>query len=114
MAQGVKMSNDLSPEDQEAYKSGLEKMARSTKDKRPQFNIWRCLECEGQPEMEHGEFVKHIREVHNIQPDTSGTQTMTMHLDGRDWYQSNYAVTFNGLKFENYVRNKRGRSTRIY
>lgn len=32
---------------------------------------------------------------------------MTMHLDGKDWYQSNYEIEIDGKKFMNFVRNER-------
>lgn len=92
----------------------MEQIAKQAQTKETSFNRWKCLECEGHPEFEHGEMMKHIRNVHNIPPSTPGTQRMTMHLDGRDWYQTNYVVEINGLKFENQVRSKRNRNTRIY
>lgn len=105
---------ELDDETNKLAKDALEQIAKQSQTKELSFNRWKCLECEGKPEFEHGEMMKHIREVHNIQPRTPGTSRMIMHLDGRDWYQTNYVVEINGLKFENYVRNKRNKNTRIY
>lgn len=75
------------------------------------FNIWKCLECEGEPEFEHGEFMKHLQDVHGIDTKTAkGSRTMLMHLDGRKWYQSNYEVVVQGVKCVNFCRNRRARN----
>lgn len=72
------------------------------------WSIWKCLECEGRPEFEHADMMKHMQEIHKIDTKTAkGTQKMIMHLDGRDWYQTDYEVTVNGLKFTHSVRLER-------
>lgn len=93
----------------------MEQIAIEMKKKEKSFNIWKCLECEGNPEFEHADMMKHMREVHQIEPKTAkGTKKMTMHLDGKDWYQSNYEIEIDGKKLINFVRNKRNKNTRIY
>lgn len=94
---------------------GMEEMAKELQKKDTSFNMWKCLECEGEPEFEHADMMKHLREVHQIDPKTAkGTKTMTMHLDGRDWYQTNYEIVIDKKKFLNLVRNVRNKHTRMY
>lgn len=94
-----------------AAREGAEEMAKQLKDKGLSFNTWVCRTCEGEPTFDHKEFIEHLKKVHNIDPKTAqGTRTMTMHLDGRDWYQTNYDVVIEGLKFINQVRNERTRN----
>jgi len=86
----------------------LEKMAGQLQSKELFFDNWQCNECEGQPTFPHGQMVKHLKEVHQIDLKTAkGTQEMTMHLDGREWYQTNYEIEIDGKKFARFVRNER-------
>ncbi len=79
------------------------------------FNIWQCESCEGQPEFEQADFEKHLKEVHGIDPkDMRGSRSMVLHIDGRDWYQTNYEWVIKGLAFLQSCRNKRNKHTMIY
>ena len=107
--------NKLHKDAEKAAAKGMEEMAKQLQNKGSSFNMWKCLECDGEPEFYHDEMMKHFREVHQIEPKTAkGTRQMTMHLDGRDWYQSNYEIDIDGKKFMNFVRNKRNKHTRIH
>ena len=87
---------------------GKEEMAKQMQNKELSFNNWQCDECEGQPEFTHAEMMKHLKEIHQIDPKTAkATRRMTMHLDGRDWFQSNYEIVIDGKKFMNFIRNER-------
>lgn len=80
-------------------------------EERIDFDVWFCLECEGTPEFERAEMMCHLKDVHQIDPKTAkGTRRMTMHLDGRDWFQSNYEWEINGMKFANQVRCERAKN----
>lgn len=75
------------------------------------YDIWICLECEGNPEFERPEMIKHMKDVHQIDPKTAtGTRSMTAHIDARDWFQSNYEWVINGLKFANQIRCHRAKN----
>lgn len=77
-------------------------------DTRLSFDIWRCLECEGQPEFERSDFLKHLHEVHNLM--TKGKpfkQKFLRHLDAREWFQTDYEIEFEGLRFVNFKRDER-------
>ena len=75
------------------------------------FDVWKCMSCEGEPEFERPEAMRHMQEVHGIDTKTAkGSRKMLMHLDGRDWFQSNYEITINGLVFVNYCRSRRAKN----
>jgi hypothetical protein len=75
------------------------------------FDVWFCQECEGTPQFERAEMMRHLKDVHQIDPTTAkGTRRMIMHLDGRDWFQSNYEWEINGMKFSNQVRCERSKN----
>jgi hypothetical protein len=100
----MKKKND----NEKAYAEAMEKMAKSMENKELSFDNWQCNECEGQPTFTHAEMRKHLLEVHQIDLKTAkGTQKMTMHLDGKDWYQTNYEIEIDGKKFARFVRNER-------
>lgn len=88
---------------------------KETKKEGTSFNDWKCMSCEGEPEFGHVEMMKHLQEVHGFNPKTTkGSRQMTLHLDGRDWYQTNYRWEINGLVFMQFVRNARNKHTRMY
>jgi hypothetical protein len=75
------------------------------------FNIWKCLACEGEPEFEHVAMMRHLQEVHGIDTKTTrASRKMLQHCDGREWYQTNFELEVNGLKFINYCRNARAKN----
>ncbi len=108
--------NDQNREDAlKAAGQEMTKMADELQKTSLSFNRWKCLECKGEPEFEHADMMKHMQDVHQIDTkNAKGTKQMSMHLDGRDWYQTNYNVEINGMKFLNLVRNKRNKRTRMY
>ena len=62
--------------------------------------FWTCLNCAGHPEFEHAAMMKHVQEVHGINPKTmKGKRQMTIHMDGKDFYSSQFEWELNGLKF---------------
>jgi len=80
------------------------------KMKRDEFNIWKCLACEGQPEFEHQQFIEHLEQVHGVLKDAKGIKgerDMRMHLDSQEYFESTYEWTINDLKFMQYVRCQR-------
>lgn len=73
------------------------------------------MECEGDPEFHHKPMMQHLKEVHGIDPKIARcSREMIMHLDGRNWFQSNYKWIIDGKKFINFVRIKRNKNTRMY
>lgn len=98
----------LDKDTEQAAAKAMEEMAKTSQSKELSFNNWQCNECEGQPQFPHAEMMKHLKEVHQINIKTAkGTRRMTMHLDGKDWYQTNYEIEIDGKKFMNFVRNER-------
>ena len=70
--------------------------------------VWRCLECEGQPQFEHAEMMQHMRDVHGFEPKTSkGTRQAVMFLDGSGFHSSTYEIEINGMKFMEYRHSER-------
>jgi hypothetical protein len=100
--------------EKEAAKA-MTQMAEELQKKEMSFNRYQCLVCEGHPQFEHVEMMKHIQEVHQIDPKaTKFSRRMTMHLDGRDWYQSNYEWQHGDLVFAQYARNPRNKKTKLH
>ena len=98
----------LDKDSEKAAADAMTEIARQMQSKDLSFDNWMCNECEGQPEFPHAEMVKHLKEVHQIDLKIAkGTQRMTMHLDGKDWYQTNYEIEIDGKKFARFVRNER-------
>ena len=92
----------------------IQKQAKATKTGN-NFDIFTCQTCDpdGVTEYTRGQVNVHLQETHGI--DTKTTQAkreMLMHLDGRDWYQSNYRWVFGEVVLINYTRNKRGKAER--
>lgn len=108
------MNGKLDKDSEKAAADAMTEMAKSLQKNEKEFDRWKCLECADEPEFESNDFVKHLQDVHEIKPGTSGTQQMRMHMDGKDWYQSNYEVVIDGKRFMHLVRNKRNKRTRIY
>ncbi len=74
-----------------------------TKD---EWNLFKCLSCEGEPEFEAAEMKEHLQTVHNI-AEAKGTRSLTFHLDGTDFFQSDYTWEIAGVKLAQQVRCKR-------
>jgi FMN phosphatase YigB (HAD superfamily) len=72
------------------------------------FDVWKCLVCAEHPEFEKPDFLKHLHEVHKLE--TKGKpfkQTFLRHYDAQEWFQTDYEIEFEGLKFVNFQRNER-------
>jgi hypothetical protein len=71
-------------------------------------DLWRCMNCDGQPELLHQAMLQHMREVHEIVTQTAvGTKNLIMHLDGAGFYQSTFEYNINGLIFHRYQHRKK-------
>lgn len=73
------------------------------------FDHWQCETCQTDA-MEREPMFAHLREVHDIDAEnTSASMNMTMHLDGRDWYQTNYAISLldGRVNLSRFIRNER-------
>ena len=67
--------------------------------------VWHCVTCD--KSMGHKEFLDHAKTFHNIDTSKGGTQRMTAHMDGTDWFSSTYDVEVGGFKFIQTVRCER-------
>lgn len=70
-------------------------------------NILQCLTCKDSPEMNHDDFMKHLKDAHGIEPGEKGTRQMVMHVDGRTFYKSSFKWTMKGVEFMQYTENSR-------
>lgn len=78
------------------------------KEERRYGSFWICPNCEGSPEFEHTAMMKHLQEVHGIDPEHfKGTRRATCHLDGADFYAWEWEWEINGLKFHQATCEKR-------
>ena len=69
------------------------------------YNIIKCLECKDEPEFEIRDIEKHLEEVHKIPAQLQkANRRMTMHLDARDWFETDYECEVAGLHFIQFVR----------
>ena len=86
--------------------------SKATRDGK-QFDVFICETCdpEGKVEYSRVQVGSHLLDVHGIDIKiVKCRRDMLMHLDGRDWYQSNYRYDFgSGVTLINYTRNKRGK-----
>lgn len=65
-----------------------------------------CSTCNDGLQMTQIQAVEHLKSEHNA-TETKGNRQMTLHLDGRDWYQSNYQWTIGDVQLLEVCRNKR-------
>lgn len=73
----------------------MKKTKKPKKDSPKSFNIFWCDTCKTNKEMSHAEMRRHIQKVHGLDPKTSKCNArMVLHLDGRDYFQSKYEITF--------------------
>lgn len=71
-------------------------------------SFWICLTCQPNPELEQKEMMEHMRTVHFIDTsNTRGHRQMMMHLDGSDFFSSQFEWEIGGLKFIQSTCNKR-------
>lgn len=80
-------------------------MAKRTKKKQEDtsFNVWSC--CDNS--FTHEEVMKHLEEVHGLQRPLKGSREMIQHIDGREYFQSDYKWTIGELVLYQSVRSVR-------
>lgn len=81
------------------------------KDDRQYGSFWYCAEagCEQAGQMNLEQFKAHLKDKHGkeVTKDTKCNKRMDMHIDGADWYSSQYDVDILGLKAVNATCYKR-------
>jgi hypothetical protein len=78
-------------------------------------SFWSCPNCKDTPEFDHAGMMAHMRDAHGIDTkNTKGTQRMLMHVDGSDFFASDYEWEINGLKFNQSTCNKRDPQSAMY
>lgn len=88
---------------------------KKKEDTRRYGSFWVYPNCEGKPEFEHADMMKHMQEVHGIDPKTTqGKKTMLMHADAATWFTSQYEWEINGLKFHQSTCTKRSKESQQY
>lgn len=56
----------------------------------PFHHFFICLRCDGQPEFEPTAFLSHLADVHQQPQPIRGHKHTMMHMDGGNWFQSDY------------------------
>lgn len=99
------------------------KKVKSNKSKNEFFGtIWTCMECPTGTSMQSKAFLEHLQTAHNANCDAKqikASMRMTMHMDGSDWFSSNYegeAIFPDGRKVKclRYERTKRTGESAMY
>lgn len=62
----------------------------SGKAKKEYGTSYRCETCEMEKFVEHDEFIVHMEAVHGLKVPIKHSSSLSMHLDGQDWYSSSY------------------------
>jgi len=70
--------------------------------KEEEFNLFRCITCNSDEDLELGELFKHLEEVHNITK-TEGSRNLILHLNKGKFHQSTYEWNIAGVKFYQYI-----------
>lgn len=75
-------------------------------------STWWCETCGAEEEMTQPEIIAHLKEVHGLE--TNGLKCrrrMVQHMDGENWYISQYAVALDAttgeIKLSNSTVNRR-------
>ena len=76
-------------------------------------NEFFCEVCNDGVAMSGHEANEHLKNVHHLE-NARGTKQMTMHIDGRDWYESRYTWTFGKLVLLQVCHNPRTKKTQMY
>jgi len=90
----------------------MDEKENEVKPKDLNFDVWKC-ECAPEKEFDKAGMVAHLKEVHKVE-DLKGKGGMKMHLDARDWFQSDYEYTVGGVVIYRSVRIMRNKHTRMY
>lgn len=69
-------------------------------------NIFLCMTCNDNKELSVPEMKEHMKTVHGIE-ECKGKRSMTMHLDGADYYASTYEWDVQGVKLAQSTVNPR-------
>jgi hypothetical protein len=78
-------------------------------------SFWKCLSCNGEPEFEHGDMMKHLKEAHGIDPRTTkGSKKMLMHMDGDTWFSWDYEWGIGAVKAHQHTCQKRSAEDAAY
>ena len=74
-------------------------MSEQTKTERRFGSFWKCLSCEGSPDFEHSDMMKHLTDAHKIDVhNTKGTSMTIMHMDGDTWFSWDYEWQIEDVK----------------
>ena len=77
--------------------------------KKGEYNLCRCQTCADSKDMGFEDFLKHLESVHGIKRGTSGTRSMIMHADGRDFSDWTYQWEIGDVKFIQTTRTMRAK-----
>lgn len=67
----------------------------------PPYHIFVCKECNEKVEMEREEFVKHLKEVHDM-PKPKGNRSLMMHMSKKPRHCASFEWTIEGKTFYEY------------
>lgn len=70
-------------------------------------NTFWCLTCNDDKEMTPEQAKDHLKSVHSIGGEIKGFKRMTMHVDGSDYFKSNYEWVIDGIKLHQHTMNPR-------
>ena len=74
-------------------------------------NVFICQSCAGSPEFESDKMLEHLQAVHGTSDTTKYMREMIVHMDGEEWYESQYQWTEagkeDGVRFQQLVRSLR-------
>lgn len=81
------------------------KIAKRTTERRKveYTNHWWCNTCKIEAPMTHLEAVNHLRVFHKLGDKIPATRNLILHLDGSDYFSSQYEVIVTGPKGERIV-----------
>lgn len=72
-------------------------------------NIFMCITCNDGKEMSQEEVKAHLRDAHKL-TELKGKRSMTMHLDGADYFASTYEWDIQGVKLAQSTINPRSKN----
>ena len=67
----------------------------------PPYHYFICPECDKEKEIPKKDFVKHLKEVHDIH-ETSGKRSLLMHINRRPRHAASFEWTIAGKTFYEY------------
>lgn len=88
-------------------------MNKPKKDQVAPYNVWTDATASGR-EFTHEKFMKHLQEVHGIDPKTiKGQKSLVMHVDGDTWFSYQWKWVIAGKEFHNHSRSNRSGMNRM-